>query len=118
LLTYLLAGFTFAYNARLYFLTYFPKAEVGVFLTAVSIGGGAAGVLIGGCAADRAASSQADEADPTNEGNKSRARLASSRRLRVLAAALAIASPLAAAVLATDPPLAFLCILAYYFFCK
>jgi len=38
------AGFSFAYNARLYFLTYFPSASVGSWLTGVSIGGGATGV--------------------------------------------------------------------------
>ena len=42
------AGFTWAYNCRLYFLTYFPQADVGTFFSVSAILGGASGVVAGG----------------------------------------------------------------------
>ena len=47
------AGFTWAYNCRLYFLTYFPHSDVGTFFSVSAIVGGATGVIIGGAAADK-----------------------------------------------------------------
>ena len=42
------AGFTWAYNCRLYFLSYFPRAEVGTYFSVSAIVGGASGVVAGG----------------------------------------------------------------------
>ena len=47
------AGFTWAYNCRLYFLTYFPHSDVGTFFSVSAIIGGASGVIIGGAVADK-----------------------------------------------------------------
>ena len=47
------AGFTFAYNARLYFLTYYPDCDVGAWLSWVSILGGSVGVVAGGTISDK-----------------------------------------------------------------
>lgn len=48
----LLAGFSFAYNARLYNLTYYPDFDVGTWLSLVSIFGGSFGVVAGGLISD------------------------------------------------------------------
>jgi hypothetical protein len=46
------AGFSYAYNARLYNLTYFPDFDVGTWLSLVSIFGGSFGVVLGGVISD------------------------------------------------------------------
>ena len=47
-----LAGFSYAYNARLYNLTYFPDFDVGAWLSLVSILAGSLGVVLGGLISD------------------------------------------------------------------
>ena len=47
------AGFTWAYNTRTYFQTYYPKFNLGLWVFACSIIGGSFGVFFGGFASDR-----------------------------------------------------------------
>ena len=47
------AGFTWAYNCRLYFLSYFPLSEVGTYFSVSAIVGGASGVVAGGQLTDQ-----------------------------------------------------------------
>jgi len=91
------SGFTWAYNARLYFLSYYPEAEVGLWLPLSAIVGGTVAVFLGGSLADRLASQGGAKA-----------------RLAVLGSALVLSSPLAAGTLFLDPPLAFVSLLGYY----
>lgn len=46
-------GMTFAYNADLYYNTYFPGVDLGWWLFAVTIGIGSIGVVIGGIISDK-----------------------------------------------------------------
>jgi predicted MFS family arabinose efflux permease len=46
-------GMTFAYNADLYYNTYFPEVDLGWWLFAVTIGIGSIGVVIGGIVSDK-----------------------------------------------------------------
>ena len=46
------AGYSWAYNSRLFYLTYYEDFDVGVWLTWVPIIGGASGVVMGGIASD------------------------------------------------------------------
>ena len=47
------AGFAWAYNTQLYYDTYYPAVDVGLWLFFVSIVGGSVGILIGGAVSDR-----------------------------------------------------------------
>ena len=47
------AGFTWAYNSRLYFLSYYPYSDVGTFFSISAIVGGSLGVIAGGNLTDR-----------------------------------------------------------------
>lgn len=96
------AGFTWAYNARLYFLSYYPEEEVALYLTLAPIVGGTIGVFFGGAFSDRVASKC--------QSNESRVRA----RLSVLGCALLLSSPLAASVLYLPLPWAALALLGYY----
>ena len=60
------AGFTWAYNCRLYFLSYFPHSDVGTYFSISAIIGGATGVIVGGFVADKLSSGLAK----TMETNK------------------------------------------------
>ncbi|EDV99897.1 GH12563 [Drosophila grimshawi] len=46
-------GMTFAYNADLYYNTYFPDVDLGWWLFAVTIGIGSVGVVVGGVVSDK-----------------------------------------------------------------
>ena len=46
------AGYSWAYNSRLFYQTYYEYFDVGVWLTWVPIIGGASGVTLGGLASD------------------------------------------------------------------
>jgi MFS family permease len=46
-------GMTFAYNADLYYNTYFPEVDLGWWLFAVTIGIGSIGVVVGGIVSDK-----------------------------------------------------------------
>lgn len=46
-------GMTFAYNADLYYNTYFPEVDLGWWLFAVTIGIGSIGVVVGGIISDK-----------------------------------------------------------------
>lgn len=46
-------GMTFAYNADLYYNTYFPDVDLGWWLFAVTIGIGSIGVVVGGIVSDK-----------------------------------------------------------------
>ncbi|KAI8116657.1 Ephrin-B2a [Lucilia cuprina] len=46
-------GMTFAYNADLYYNTYFPDTDLGWWLFAVTIGIGSVGVVVGGVVSDK-----------------------------------------------------------------
>ena len=47
------AGFSWAYNTQLYFQTYYPSFNLGVWVSAVSIIGGSIGVALGGFVSDK-----------------------------------------------------------------
>ncbi|KAB7498427.1 hypothetical protein Anas_04225 [Armadillidium nasatum] len=47
------AGYTWGYNTQLYYSTYYPQYNLGIWITIISIIGGACGVAIGGFASDR-----------------------------------------------------------------
>ena len=46
------AGFSWAYNSRLFYQTYYEDFDIGLWLTWVPIIGGASGVIVGGVASD------------------------------------------------------------------
>jgi len=104
------AGFTWAYNCRLYFLSYYPDNDVGTYFTCSAIIGGASGVIIGGAIADRLAYKGALDSDIDNQGQLRGSRI----RLYVLGVAMLLASPLALGVLMLSPPLAFVSLFGYY----
>ncbi len=101
------AGFTFAYNARLFFLTYHPETDIGTWLALAAIVGGAAGVFCGGAMSDALLKRLASPAE-ASKGAKA--------RLWVLAGSMFVASPFAVGVLKLDPPYSFASLFAYYFF--
>ena len=47
------AGYCWAYNTRLYFLTYYPEFDLGLWIFGCSVGGGSFGVFFGGYFSDR-----------------------------------------------------------------
>jgi len=104
------AGFTWAYNCRLYFLSYYPESDVGTYFTFSAILGGATGVLAGGAIADRLAYKGAQEEDSDNQKQIRGIRI----RLYVLGISMLLASPLAVGVLCLDPPFAFASLFGYY----
>lgn len=52
-LFFISAGFSWAYNTQLYFLTYYPDFNLGLWVTGASIIGGSLGVAVGGFVSDR-----------------------------------------------------------------
>ncbi|XP_050708531.1 sphingosine-1-phosphate transporter SPNS2-like isoform X2 [Eriocheir sinensis] len=95
------AGFSWAYNTQLYFLTYYPDFNLGLWVTACSIIGGSLGVAVGGFVSDRLVK-----------------RLGLRARLYVLAGSQLIATPFAAGVLYFPPPGAFFSLLGAYIFAE
>jgi len=104
------AGFTWAYNCRLYFLSYYPDNDVGTYFTFSAIVGGASAVIIGGAIADRLAYKGAPDSDNGNQAQLRGSRI----RLYVLGVSMLLSSPFAVGVLALQPPYAFVCLLGYY----
>ncbi|KAL7633895.1 UNVERIFIED_CONTAM: hypothetical protein RMT77_015856 [Armadillidium vulgare] len=95
------AGFTWGYNTQLYYSTYYPQYNLGIWITIISIIGGAFGVAIGGFASDRLMK-----------------KLGLRARVYVLTASQVIATPLAVGVLYFSPPVSFYILLVTYFFAE
>ncbi|XP_068243293.1 hexuronate transporter [Palaemon carinicauda] len=95
------AGFSWAYNTQLYFLTYYPDFNLGLWVTGCSIIGGSLGVAVGGFVSDRLVK-----------------RLGIRARLYVLAGSQLLATPFAAGVLYFPPPGAFFSLLGAYLFAE
>ena len=103
------AGFTWAYNCRLYFLSYYPHADVGTFFSVSAIVGGASGVCIGGRVADKLSNIFSGEHEAqSSKYNKTRI------KLLILGSAMILSSPFACGVLAFEPPWAFISLFLYY----
>ena len=106
------AGFTWAYNCRLYFLSYYPEADtVGTFFSLSAIVGGASGVIIGGRVADKLSHKYGDHTPDdlkTSKYNKTRI------KLLILGSAMLLSAPFAFGVLALQPPMAFISLFLYY----
>ncbi len=103
------AGFSYAYNSRLFFLTYYPNAtSTGAWLALVAIVGGALGVFGGGFISDRHYPCC----------TKTEANSPQRQRLWILGGSLLIAAPFALASLHLPPPEAFYALIIYYLFCK
>ncbi|KAB7498423.1 hypothetical protein Anas_04232, partial [Armadillidium nasatum] len=47
------AGFTWAYNTQPFYNTYYPDYNLGIWITIISIVGGAVGVAVGGFTSDK-----------------------------------------------------------------
>ncbi|KAK7065848.1 hypothetical protein SK128_005206 [Halocaridina rubra] len=95
------AGFSWAYNTQLYFLTYYPEFNLGLWVSGCSILGGSLGVAVGGFVSDRLVK-----------------RLGLRARLYVLAGSQLLATPFATGVLYFAPPWAFLSLLGAYLFAE
>ncbi|XP_042205827.1 protein spinster homolog 1-like [Homarus americanus] len=95
------AGFSWAYNTQLYFLTYYPNFNIGLWVMCASIVGGSLGVAVGGFVSDRLVK-----------------KLGVKARLYVLAASQLIATPFAAGVLYFPPPGCFFILLGSYVFAE
>ena len=95
------AGYSWAYNTRLYFQTYHPDFDIGYWILLASCVGGSFGVFAGGFFSDRLVG-----------------RLGLHSRLWLLAACTLAAAPLAAATLYLEPPGAMGALLAYYLFAE
>jgi len=104
------AGFTWAYNCRLYFLSYYPDNDVGTYFTFSAIIGGASAVIIGGAIADKLAYKRVPDLAFDHESQIKGCRI----RLYVLGVCMLLSSPFAVGVLALQPPLAFFCLFGYY----
>ena len=119
------AGFTWAYNCRLYFLSYYPDNDVGTYFTFSAIIGGASAVIIGGAIADKLAYKRVPDLAFDHESQIKGCRI----RLYVLGFCMVfnrqtncclnlvfqlLSSPFAVGVLALQPPLAFFCLFGYY----
>ena len=95
------AGYSWAYNTRLYFQTYHPDFDIGYWILLASCVGGSFGVFAGGFFSDRLVG-----------------RLGLHSRLWLLAACTLAAAPLAAATLYLEPPGAMGALLVYYLFAE
>lgn len=95
------AGYTWAYNTRLYFQSYHPHFSLGYWILTASCVGGSFGVVAGGFFSDRLV-----------------ARLGLASRLWLLAACTLIAAPLAALTLFLDPPGSMFALITYYLFAE
>ncbi|XP_037775569.1 protein spinster homolog 1-like [Penaeus monodon] len=95
------AGFSWAYNTQLYFLTYYPDFNLGLWVTGASIIGGSLGVAVGGFVSDRLVK-----------------HIGLRARLYVLAGSQLLAMPFAAGVLYFPPPAAFFMLLGAYIFAE
>ncbi|XP_045589099.1 hexuronate transporter isoform X2 [Procambarus clarkii] len=95
------AGFSWAYNTQLYFLTYYPSFNIGLWVMGASIIGGSLGVAMGGFVSDRLVK-----------------KIGIRARLYVLAGSQLIATPFAAGVLFFPPPGAFFSLLGAYIFAE
>jgi len=69
------AGFTWAYNCRLFFLSYYPDNDVGTYFTFSAIIGGASAVIIGGAIADQLAYKEVSDGENKTQLQGSRIRL-------------------------------------------
>ncbi|XP_069987687.1 protein spinster homolog 1 [Penaeus vannamei] len=95
------AGFSWAYNTQLYFITYYPDFNLGLWVTGASIIGGSLGVAVGGFVSDKLVK-----------------RIGLRARLYVLAGSQLLAMPFAAGVLYFPPPAAFFMLLGAYIFAE
>ena len=80
------AGFTWAYNCRLYFLSYYPDNDVGTYFTFAAIVGGASATIVGGAIADRLAYKGTPDSDIDNEAQLRGSRI----RLYVLGVSMVV----------------------------
>lgn len=94
-------GMTFAYNADLYYNTYFPDVDLGWWLFVVTIGIGSIGVVVGGVVSDKIVATM---------GIKS--------RIAVLAISQLIAAPFAWGSVYYEPLWAMITLGISYFFGK
>ena len=118
------AGFTWAYNCRLYFLSYYPDNDVGTYFTFSAIIGGAAAVIMGGAIADKLAYEEvADGENKTQlQGSRTRLYVLGTSMVKSVKIFLffynllcqLLSAPFAVGVLALQPPLAFACLFGYY----
>lgn len=92
-------GMTFAYNADLYYNTYFPHVDLGWWLFAVTIGIGSIGVVVGGIVSDKIV-----------------AKMGIKSRVAVLAISQLIAAPFAWGSVYYDPVWAMITLGISYFF--
>jgi len=95
------AGFTWAYNTRLFFQNYHPEFDLGYWILLASVLGGSFGVFAGGFFSDRLVG-----------------KLGLHSRLWLLSLCTILAAPLAAGVLYFPPPGAMGFLIAYYFFAE
>lgn len=94
-------GMTFAYNADLYYNSYFPDVDLGWWLFFVTIGIGSVGVVVGGVVSDKIV-----------------ARMGIKSRVAVLAISQLIAAPFAWGSVYYDPLWAMITLGISYFFGK
>eukprot|EP00092_Neocalanus_flemingeri_P010484 GFUD01011295.1.p1 GENE.GFUD01011295.1~~GFUD01011295.1.p1 ORF type:complete len:473 (+),score=126.28 GFUD01011295.1:388-1806(+) len=95
------AGYCWAYNTRLFFQTYYPDFDIGLWTFSASVFGGSFGVFAGGFFSDRLVQV-----------------LGLPSRLWLLSACTLLAAPLAVGTLYFPPPGAFGCLIVYYFFAE
>ncbi|XP_043217544.1 probable sphingolipid transporter spinster homolog 1 isoform X1 [Amphibalanus amphitrite] len=95
------AGFCWSTNTQLYFQTYYPTADLGLWLSWVSIVGGSIGVTVGGVVSDRLVK-----------------RIGLRARIWVLSASQLVATPFAVGVLYFPPQWCFVSLLTAYLFAE
>jgi len=95
------AGFSWAYNTRLFFQNYYPNFNLGYWILLASCIGGSFGVFAGGFFSDRLV-----------------ARLGLHSRLWLLSGCTLLASPLASITLYLDPPYSMGTLILYYLFAE
>ncbi|XP_037084218.1 probable sphingolipid transporter spinster homolog 1 [Pollicipes pollicipes] len=95
------AGFCWSTNTQLYFQTYYPTADLGLWLSWVSLVGGSIGVTVGGLVSDRLVK-----------------RLGLKSRVWVLSASQLLATPFAVGTLYFAPQGCFVSLLTAYLFAE
>jgi len=95
------AGYCWAYNTRLFFQSYYPDFDIGLWTFCASVFGGSFGVFAGGFFSDRLVKF-----------------LGLPSRLWLLSACTLLAAPFAVGTLYFPPSGAFGCLIVYYFFAE
>jgi len=95
------AGYSWAFNTRLFFQFYYPDYDIGLWTFCASVFGGSFGVFAGGFFSDRLVKV-----------------LGLPSRLWLLSGCTLLAAPLAVGTLYFPPPGAFGCLIGYYFFAE